>query len=105
MELTESGSALACSTSEGCTIHIYNTEDGTKLKDYSRGSIPAHINLLSFQLNDSRLLVGSDTGTLHIFVVEEDVNPEVNEDHPHNLVSSFSFLSAVIPYLGRIGSY
>ena len=67
------GNILAVTSSEGWTIHIYDTKTGTKLKDFTRGSTPAEFNFLSFQLDDTRLLVGSDTGTIHVFIVDSDI--------------------------------
>jgi len=106
LAITDNGEALAVTSSEGCTIHIYNTMNGSKIQDYTRGSVPAHFQFLQFQLNDSRLLVGADTGTLHIFMVGEDIRKQQAQDHqPKNVYSSFYFLGGLIPYLGKVGSY
>ena len=55
---------------------MYNTNDGTKLIDFTRGTLPAEFNYLSFQLEDTRLLVGSKFGTIHIFIVDSDSSKE-----------------------------
>ncbi|CAI2374328.1 unnamed protein product [Moneuplotes crassus] len=103
LELNSVGSILACATSEGCTVHLYDTKDGTKLRDYTRGSAPSTINFISFQLDDTRLLISSEAGTIHIFM--NDITQEGQEGQPVNDISVFSFLGPLIPYLGKIGSY
>jgi autophagy-related protein 18 len=100
LALNSTGTVLASATSEGCTIHLYNTSDGSLLKNFTRSTTPSTINFLKFQLDDSRLLVSSEAGTLHIFLVKEG-EPAA----PQNHTSYFSFLGGIIPYLGKIGSY
>ena len=68
LALSTYGKILATTTSEGWTIHVYNAENGKKLIDFSRGTLPVEFNYLSFQLDDTRLIVGSRFGTIHIFI-------------------------------------
>jgi len=104
LALSSQGRTLAAATLEGWTIYLYNTSDGTKLKDYTRGSSPSVINFLKFQLDDTRLIVWSEMGTVHIFM--NDTDSENNGvELPKNDVSSFSFLGSLLPYLGKVGSY
>ena len=42
--LSNYGNILAVTSSEGWTIHIYDTSNGDKLKDFTRGSTPAEFN-------------------------------------------------------------
>jgi len=75
------------------------------VKNFTRGSTPAVFNFLAFQLEDSRLVVGANSGTIHIFMVDSDINKDCKGDQPKNSISSFSFLGKLIPYFGKIGSY
>jgi WD40 repeat protein len=65
--LTTTGKILAICTDEGCTIFVYNTDDGSAIKELYRGTIPRTFNYIKFQLDDTRLLVASESGTIHIF--------------------------------------
>ena len=100
--LSNNGEILATTSSEGKTVRLFSTSDGSNLSTFTRGSFPANFNFLKFQWDDTRLVVSSDLGTVHIFIVD---NKSSSGIQPKNAVSSFSFLKGLVPYLGKIGSF
>lgn len=55
-------------------IRIFSTLDATKVYQFRRGSYPAKIYSMSFNLVSSLLCVSSDTETVHIFKLAANGN-------------------------------
>uniref|UniRef100_A0A6B2L9W6 Anaphase-promoting complex subunit 4 WD40 domain-containing protein n=1 Tax=Arcella intermedia TaxID=1963864 RepID=A0A6B2L9W6_9EUKA len=93
MCLTRDGLRLATTSSRGTLVRVFDTFTGERLMEFRRGTVPAAIECLSFNDSGSCLGVSSDKGTLHIFSC--DVNSKET-----NRVSSFSWMSGVVPIFG-----
>ena len=53
--------------SQGTVIRVFSVPSGQKLYQFRRGSYPARIYSLSFNISNTLLAVSSDTDTIHVF--------------------------------------
>lgn len=67
--LSSTGKVLATASEKGTVIRTFSTADGSKLREFRRGSDPAIIYSLALSKGDQPdwLAVTSDKGTLHVF--------------------------------------
>lgn len=87
--LSSDGMRLATASERGTLIRIWNTQDGTLVKEFRRGLEVVTITSLTFDLDTTRLAVCSGKGTIHIFSLIE------NSDY--NRKSSFAYISDYLP--------
>ncbi|KAI9203747.1 WD40-repeat-containing domain protein [Polychytrium aggregatum] len=66
------GTMVATSSDKGTVIRVYSVPDGQKLFQFRRGTYPARIYSITFNLPGTLLSVSSDTDTVHIFKLEKD---------------------------------
>ncbi|KAL8192027.1 hypothetical protein R6Q57_028148 [Mikania cordata] len=74
--LAHDGSMLATASNKGTLVRIFNTHDGTLLREVRRGVDRAEIHSLSFSPTAEWLAVSSDKGTIHVFGVTAVDNPD-----------------------------
>lgn len=67
--LTMDGHLLATASYKGTLIRIFNSLDGTRVREVRRGADRAEIYSISFSSNAQWLAVSSDKGTVHVFSV------------------------------------
>jgi len=72
MAINYNGDMLCTSSCKGTIIRVFNLPKGDKLITYKRGISSAYIFSMNFSLDSDKLLVTSDTGTLHIFDLKKD---------------------------------
>lgn len=65
--LNNDGTLLATASEKGTIIRVFSIPDAQKLYQFRRGSIPARIYSMSFNLTSTLLSVSSATETVHIF--------------------------------------
>ncbi|KAI5059135.1 hypothetical protein GOP47_0025454 [Adiantum capillus-veneris] len=65
--LTMDGHLLATSSYKGTLIRVFNSIDGTRLREVRRGADRAEIYSICFSQNTQWLAVSSDKGTVHVF--------------------------------------
>lgn len=65
--LNNNGTLLATASETGTIIRVYSVPGGTKLYQFRRGTYPAQIYSMSFNLSSTLLCVSSATDTVHIF--------------------------------------
>lgn len=77
------GKLVATASNKGTLIRIFSTADGTKLREFRRGTDPAKIYCIAFSRgeNPDWLAVSSDKGTVHVFSLK-------NEDEERRSTSS-----------------
>ncbi|TPX32293.1 hypothetical protein SmJEL517_g04580 [Synchytrium microbalum] len=61
------GTMVATSSDKGTVIRVFSIPTGQKLYQFRRGTYPARIYSLSFNLNSTLLSVSSNTDTVHIY--------------------------------------
>ncbi|KAI9492111.1 WD40-repeat-containing domain protein [Zychaea mexicana] len=67
--MNSEGTLLATASEKGTVIRVFSVPDASKVYQFRRGSYPAKIYSMSFNLVSSLLCVSSDTETVHIFKV------------------------------------
>lgn len=65
--LTMDGQLLATASYKGTLIRVFNSLDGTRLREVRRGADRAEIYSICFSQNTQWLAVSSDKGTVHVF--------------------------------------
>ncbi|CAB4432153.1 unnamed protein product [Rhizophagus irregularis] len=65
--INSEGTLLATASDKGTVIRVFSIPNAQKLYQFRRGSYPARIHSISFNLVSSLLCVSSDTETVHIF--------------------------------------
>ncbi|KAJ3196440.1 autophagy protein [Irineochytrium annulatum] len=61
------GTMIATSSDKGTVIRVFSVPNGQKLFQFRRGTYPARIFSIAFDLSSTLLAVSSDTDTIHIF--------------------------------------
>jgi len=83
---------VTCSIS-GTTIRIFNVPKGEKIFTYKRGIQNAKIYSISFDIDsNNKFVLSSETGTIHIF----DLEQTKNENYLNNLNDNKSFISGFL---------
>jgi len=85
---TFDGRLVATASDKGTLIRVWNTEDGSMVKELRRGAENAHIWSMCFSEDGSMLAVTSSRGTCHIFGVREELE---------NKRSSLGVFKGVLP--------
>jgi len=65
--LNSEGTRLATASDKGTIIRVFSVPEGKKLFQFRRGSMPARILSMSFNVASTLLCVSSATETVHIF--------------------------------------
>ncbi|KAI9679480.1 MAG: autophagy protein [Caeruleum heppii] len=89
--LNSDGTLLATASDKGTIIRVFSVPRAKKLYQFRRGSMPATIYSMSFNLNSTLLCVSSATETVHIFRLipqTRDGDGPGNEDRPGSISPS-----------------
>ena len=96
------GSLLATTSEKGTLVRIWNTETKSMQREFRRGIKEAKIYSLAFSKNSNYLCVCSDTGTIHLYSLDE-MNNESNKEEQDgdgkikNKQSKLSFMKGMLP--------
>lgn len=66
---------------KGTVIRIFNTSNAEKVYQFRRGSYPAKIYSMSFNMVSSLLCVSSATETVHIFKLATNGSPSIGNNN------------------------
>ena len=80
ISLNSNGTFLATASEKGTLIRVYNTSDGTLLKELRRGSENAEIYSIAFEPTGKFIAYSSDRKTIHIFTLGGDDKNNVNNN-------------------------
>lgn len=78
LQLNVEGTFIATASITGTLIRVFDTRTGIKISEYRRGIHHALITSLLFCSFDPVLIVGSSTGTVHIFQLSDDEDLELS---------------------------
>lgn len=73
------GNMIATSSTAGQMIRVFNLQSGDKLYTFSRGLKNATQYSLSFNKSSSLLMSSSDTGTIHLFQLEDPLKADTSK--------------------------
>ena len=98
--LSKSGKLLASASEKGTLIRIWDVASLTLLNEFRRGADRANIYWISFSNDESRIVVSSDKGTVHIFNLQ--LHPsDSSHEFPGPSSNRQSVLSSVSSYLPK----
>ena len=93
------GTLIASASERGTIIKIYRTKDGCLLQELRRGTEPAEIYSLCFDLKSRYIACSSNKGTVHIFNIKND---KIDDNETKN---QKSFLGNVVSFIGLQNEY
>lgn len=76
LALNSTGTLLATASTKGTVVRVFSVVSGGTLGQYRRGSYPAAVNSVAFDLGSHLLAVASETGTIHVFKMGDDEDDE-----------------------------
>lgn len=82
--LTVDGQLLATASSKGTLVRIFNTLDGTRLREVRRGADRAEIYSIAFSSTAQWLALSSDKGTVHVFTLRGPTGAMLSDEPRHN---------------------
>lgn len=104
--LNQDGTLLATASDKGTILRVFSVPGAQKLYQFRRGSLPARIHDLAFDLSSSFMLVSSDTETVHVFKLQTDqhhAHEQTNEGDGSGNAKAHANESAKKSTLGMIG--
>ncbi|CDS13526.1 hypothetical protein LRAMOSA05702 [Lichtheimia ramosa] len=78
------GTLLATASEKGTVIRVFSVPGANKVYQFRRGSYPAKIYSMTFNLSSTLLCVSSDTETVHIFKLSTGAAPTANGNGNNN---------------------
>lgn len=91
------GTLVASSSERGTIIKIFRTKDGALIQELRRGTEPAEIYCLAFDLKSQYIACSSNKGTIHIFNIKNGETQEVQNQK--------SVFGTVVSFLGIQNEY
>jgi len=85
IQFNYSGELIATASEKGTIIRVYKSNNADLLYQFRRGTYPARIYSLSFDLTDTFLGVSSDSDTVHIFRLGENKNNNAKEPNSRKM--------------------
>ena len=82
LSLSDKGDRLATCSCKGTIIRIFSLPNGEKICTFKRGIKPAFIFSLNFSKNSDKLLISCDSGSIHLFDIDEEIEKIKNEQQP-----------------------
>jgi len=71
LTINQSGTMIASASTKGTVIRVSSLPDWSKSWQFRRGSYPAAVHSICFSLDSTFLCGSSDTGTVHIFKLDQ----------------------------------
>jgi WD40 repeat protein len=91
------GTLVASSSERGTIIKIFRTKDCALIQELRRGTEPAEIYCLAFDLKSQYIACSSNKGTIHIFNIKKEGGQEVQNQK--------SVFGTVVSFLGIQNEY
>ncbi len=107
LEMDYHGTVIASASKKGTIIRVFKIKDGSVLQEFRRGIDNAKIMSLCFDVSGTMLGLSSDSGTVHLFAINNEEADKDNRENGstsdksmdlNNKKSRFSFLSKAIKY-------
>ncbi|KAL7747598.1 autophagy protein [Sorochytrium milnesiophthora] len=88
VSFSPNGALLATASNKGTVIRVFSVPDGAKLFQFRRGTYPARIHSLNFNLSVSMLVCSSETETVHLFKLVNGASVSNEASEPGTPVAS-----------------
>ena len=96
IEINFTGTKFSSASDKGTIIRIFNIKDDTLIHEFRRGTEQAIIYNISFDLNDTLLVVSSNRPTVHLFALIDKNNPNKGNKDIQNSKSMFNGISKIL---------
>ncbi|CAJ0758988.1 4702_t:CDS:2, partial [Entrophospora sp. SA101] len=88
VSINSEATLLATASDKGTVIRVFSIPNAQKLHQFRRGSYPARIHSISFNIVSTLLCVSSDTDTVHIFkLTGNNGNPVANANSSNGVAN------------------
>lgn len=92
IEMDYNGTVVASASKKGTIIRVFKVKDGTVLQEFRRGIDNAKIMSLCFDMTGSMLGLSSDSGTVHIYGINNEENEGKESKSPISVKNKSSKL-------------
>ena len=96
IEINFNGTKFSSASDKGTIIRIFNIKDDTVIHELRRGTEQAIIYNISFDLNDTLLVVSSNRPTVHLFALIDKNDPNKGNKELKNKKSVFKGISKIL---------
>ena len=96
IEINFKGTKFASASNKGNLIKVFSIFDGNLIHEFRRGTEQAIIYNISFDLNDTLLVVSSNRPTVHLFALIDKNNPNKGNKDIQNSKSMFNGISKIL---------
>ena len=96
IEINFNGTKFSSASDKGTIIRIFNIKDDTVIHELRRGTEQAIIYNISFDLNDTLLVVSSNRPTVHLFALIDKNDPNKGNNELKNKKSMFNGISKIL---------
>ena len=96
IEINFTGTKFSSASDKGTIIRIFNIKDDTLIHEFRRGTEQAIIYNISFDLNDTLLVVSSNRPTVHLFALIDKNDPNKGNKELKNQISMFNGISKIL---------
>jgi len=83
LAINASGTLIATSSNKGTVIRVFSIPETKKVYQFRRGTYPAVVYSISFSYDSSLLCVSSETGTVHIFKIDQLTSGSCTDVHTY----------------------
>lgn len=90
MAFSNDGTRLATASAKGTVIRVFEIPESRMIYTFRRGSMPAQIHSLSFNVTANLLCVSSDKGTVHIFKLSSELKNNKESRSVGSISDAFS---------------
>jgi len=108
VSINSEATLLATASDKGTVIRVFSIPNAQKLYQFRRGSYPARIHSISFNIVSTLLCVSSDTDTVHIFkLTGNNGNPVANANSSNGVANGAAVTTGARHSVGNttIGGY
>ena len=93
------GTLIASASERGTIIKIFRTKDGCNIQELRRGTEPAEIYSLAFDIKSKYIACSSNKGTIHIFNIHN------NKSGGNDVKNQKSIFGNIVSFLGYQNEY
>jgi len=83
LTINSAGTLLATCSNKGTVIRVFSIPEVKKAYQFRRGSYPAEVYCIAFSYDSSLLCVSSETGTVHLFKIDQSAPGSCTDVHTY----------------------
>jgi len=97
LTINSTGTLIASASNKGTVIRVFSIPEEKKFFQFRRGTYPATVYCIAFSYDSSLLCVSSETGTVHLFKIEQassTINTEMHSYLPSVVTDMWDIIPA-----------